>query len=263
MFQQRQTHVRPSSRLSARLCSRLCLALSALSFTAACSADPVDLGSDVAVDRSALSSYAAVWIGYVEGSTFDSGSDRIQLELDEAGNGTMTLGEGEPPPLPTDPENPFNEAVPGTLQVFEFLAIREGLPYGIAHAIVEDERLRVRTTSTALYLEAACALQEPVTPFEPVENASCLPPHVRSSGGPYGEGCFLDDTSGSIGAGSPSAISCARLLLCKGVCRCDETNCFYERSDDDTITIDAAFDVDDPTRLVGSMGLRTIRLRRQ
>src|SRR5262245_32135807 len=115
----------------------------------ACSADPVNLGDGrLGVDRSALSSYAAVWEGYAEAYEFSSGSDRVRLVLDANGAGTFSFGVGEPLPQPTDPDAafPFQPAEGPT--GYGFAAVPnplEGFAYGVSGALVEDERLRAAT----------------------------------------------------------------------------------------------------------------------
>jgi hypothetical protein len=219
-----------------------------------CSDDPVSLGGAVAVDRSALSSYAAVWEGYVEAHTFRSGSDRVRLVLNEDGQGTLTLGEGVPRPMPTDADDPFPDLHSVEIRVLFEHGPQEGFAYEIASGLIEEDRLRARTTPTNVYGEAACALQTPVEPA--CGQGECLRTCVPSLPGGYvhRDGrCFVaaDDTE----------LSCKKLELCLDACECTSTEC-YARYPGYPIVLDGALD-EAGTQLVGSLDTHTVRLTRQ
>lgn len=228
--------------------------LAAIAALAGCSDDPVSLGGEVAVDRSALSSYAAVWEGYVEAFTFRSGSDRVRLVLDGNGQGTLTLGEGTPRPMPTNAEDPFPD-----LQSVEIDALLndntlEGFGHEIASALVEEDRLRVRTQPTNVYGEVACALQTPTGPN--CEDAgcsySCVPNNAHAFA--YRDDRCFDATDGT-------ELSCKTMDLCLNNCTCTSTECFAQYPGY-AIILDGALD-EAGTKLVGSLDAHTVRLTRQ
>jgi hypothetical protein len=228
--------------------------VAAIAAISGCSDDPVSLGGAVAVDRSALSSYAAVWEGYVEAHTFRSGSDRVRLVLNEEGQGTLTLGEGVPRPMPTDADDPFPDLESTEIRVLFNHGPQEGFAYEIASALIEEDRLRARTNPTNVYGEAACALQTPTGPACLDESCpySCVP--YNAHGFTYRDGrCFVaaDDTE----------LSCKTLDLCLDACDCTSTEC-YARDPGDVIVLDGALD-EAGTQLVGSLDTHTVRLTRQ
>jgi hypothetical protein len=230
------------------------LLVAAVAAISGCSDDPVSLGGEVAVDRSALSSYAAVWEGYVEAFTFPSGSDRVRLVLDGNGQGTITLGEGTPRPLPTDAEDPFPDLQSVEIGVLLNDNTVEGFEHEIASALIEEGRLRARTQPGNVYGEAACALQTPVEPACGQDECFHTCVSVRPGGYTYRDGrCFLaaDDTE----------VSCKSLSLCQDVCECTSTECFA-RNPGYAIVLDGALD-EAGTKLVGSLDTHAVRLTRQ
>jgi hypothetical protein len=222
-----------------------------------CSDDPVSLGSTVAVDRSALSAYAAVWEGYAEAHTFPSGSDRVVLVLDEEGNGSF--GDAAPRPMPTDADDPFPD-----LAIAEYDALieelyHEGLSYEITQALVEQERLRARTGPRKVYGAAACALQAPVAVIDPFDRPySCVPyPSTSSRDGQCFSANFAQD--GTISA--EIEVDCRKLAFCYSFCGCTASECF-PLNPGEPILIDGALD-EDGTKLVGTLDSFTVRLTRQ
>lgn len=230
---------------------------------AACSADPEPGVERSGVDRSALASYSALWAGYFEAYELPSGSDRVLLELDAAGDGRLTIGQGTPPSPPIDEDNAFDFATPSS---YDYGPLREGFEFSIRGARVEDERIRFEVDAREIY-EAACAVQTPVeltTRFDPDSTAthSCLP----EQGFDYGTeaGCFVggeSDTPGAVYGGTP--VSCSKQTLCRDLCDCTEQGCSARRS---PVRVDAALDLLGE-RLDGSLqpalaSVRTVRLRR-
>jgi hypothetical protein len=247
---------------------------------AACSSDPVDLGDGrLGIDRNALESYAAVWQGYVEAYEFRSGSDQVRLVLDEQGNGSITFGDGEPLPVPTDPDDafPFDRfddelGVPNPA---------EGFPYTVANALVEDERLRTTLSMNDIY-SPACAIQTPVA-VNHQHDAEFEPNNQDGWGALYPAGSlartsayacveevgfhFNQDYSACYMGTSRTPISCSRANLCNQLCECSETACtpkLYENP----LRFDAALN-DTGDRLEGTMvgleqsgGRATVRLTR-
>jgi hypothetical protein len=227
-----------------------------------CSDDPVSLGSTFAIDRSALSAYAAVWEGYAEAHTFASGSDRVVLVLDEEGNGSISFGDAAPRPMPTDADDPFPDLDETGIERLMYDSHHEGFSHDIAEANVEAERLRARTGPTNIYGQAACALQTPVL-VEDSDNDnwySCIP---GSSVSHREEGCFLVNLSDP--SGGEIEVPCKKVDLCFNRCDCTSTEC-AARTPGEAIAIDGALD-EAGTRLVGSLvgsfETLTVRLTRQ
>jgi hypothetical protein len=259
----RQTHRTPSPRAPQARSSRWTL-LAVLAATSGCSDDPVSLGGALAVDRSALCSYAAVWEGYVEAHTFGSGSDRVQLVLDESGQGSVTFGEGTPRPMPTDPVVPFPDLDEYRFTILLNQVVHEGLPYEIGEARIEAERLRVRTGPFNVYRAAACALQTPIDRGEDLpdeERYTCM----ESSAIIVVEGrCYVPDSSVAHDEQPlDHEVSCQQWQVCSS-CVCDATGCAGQMQA--PFVIDGALDATG-TRLEGSvanaLGPHTIRLTKQ
>lgn len=228
--------------------------VAAIAAISGCSDDPVSLGGAVAVDRSALTSYAAVWEGYVEAHTFRSGSDRVRLVLNEDGQGTLTLGEGVPRPMPTDADDPFPDLESIFVEMLLTDKFHEGVEHEIASTLVEDDRLRAHTEPTNIYGDAACALQTPVEPA--CEQEGC--PYTCSSTQPGG---YIHRDGRCFAAADDTEVSCAKEDLCRLVCECTSSECFA-RSPGAPIVLDGALD-EAGTQLVGSLDTHTVRLTRQ
>jgi hypothetical protein len=250
----------------------------------ACSADPVDLGDGrLGVDRSALESYAAVWEGYVEAYEFRSGSDQVRLVLDERGNGTITFGDGEPLPEPTDPDDafPFERFFDPELGGLNVPTPAEGHPYAVANALVEDERLRTTSSMNDIY-SSACAIQAPVAvnherdaEFEPISENSGGALYPRGSTAETSAfACveevgyhFNQDLSACYMGTSLTPISCSKAQLCNSLCECSETACM-PKLHESPFSFDAALnDTGDRLEgtilgLEGSGGRATLRLTR-
>jgi hypothetical protein len=181
---------------------------------AACTADPVDLGEDHVVG-SALSDYAGTWDGYAEAFEFSDGSDAVHLVLGEDGTGELWLGDADPlPPPEADLAYP-----PGA----DGLAKSETVPYGAVSGFgypiddgeVEDNRLRMNSSSGELYREW-CDLMTPHL----VQNATptyyaCLP---------FAGFGFNDAGECTNGADLENVIECG-LTDCLSRCECSEDDC--------------------------------------
>lgn len=235
-----------------------------LATTGGCADDPVSLGGAVAVDRSSLSTYAAVWEGYVEAHTFPSGSDRVLLVLDDNGHGSITFGEAAPRPMPTDPDDPFPD-----LSILEYRTLdepyHEGLAYEISEGLVQDARLRARTLPRKVYVAAGCALQTPVEVINPggwVASAEdwpygCVP--YRATSTRDGQ-CFSTLTADAT-IRDEIEVDCRKLAFCFSSCGCTETEC-VPLNPGEPIVLDGALD-EAGTQLVGTLDTFTIRLTRQ
>jgi hypothetical protein len=240
---------RAAAQLPAAACCGAALALG-------CSAQSLDLGApQIAIDRSALSSYTATWAGYAEAFQFASGSDRVAILIDTDGTGHMKFGDGTPPPAPTAADDPL-PGVDASGAAFK-QAFTEGFSYSVSGAKVEEERIRVSARSAETY-DTACELQ---TSYQDAQNPgrfACLP----NVGAKQIDGhCFLADEA-------QTPVSCGQLLLCIGLggCACDANGC--TGASDLDIAFDGALD-EEGTHLVGTLripwgsGDPTVRLTKQ
>lgn len=242
-----------------------------------CSSDSRDVGEGLSLDRSQLESYAASWDGYVEAFEFQSTSDRVRIELDENGNGTIRFGNLEPIEPADDPDElyPPPPPIPGwggatgiggymNMGGSPFGATYEAYIYSISGARVEDERIRLEVDVGELY-DSWCDLQasyldpnsEPGYP-----RYSCAPSSGWTSDGTT---CWLSDPV--TGMTTTTEWDCGKLWMCSGsqICECDEEGCISRESK--SISMDAALD-DDGESLEGTLvlpeaGRLTVRLRRQ
>lgn len=226
----------------------------------ACSADPVDLGDGrLGVDRSALESYAAVWEGYAEAYNFYTGSDRVRLSLDEQGNGTMTFGDAEPIPVPTDPRDPFPFQRFG--EGYDSVQVPtpiEGYDYVVRAGLVEDERLRLAFPARQIF-DTACEIQTPVrVTIDPPYglNADGTPrelPPVYACLDTYNSGYFPTPDGCTNAMREP--VPCNQILLCMTFCKCTETECSANQDAFDgppQLRFDAALD-SEGERLEGTL----------
>jgi hypothetical protein len=180
----------------------------------ACAADPVDLGEDRVVG-SALSDYAGTWDGYAEAFEFSDGTDAVHLVLGQDGKGELWLGEAEPLPAPdADRAYPPGAPGPGKSESVPYGAVA-GFGYPIDDGEVEDNRLRMHSSSGELYREW-CDMMTPhlVTNATPTYYA-CLP----FSG--FG---FTEDGKCTNGPNLEEVIECG-LADCLTQCACSEDDC--------------------------------------
>jgi len=186
--------------------SKQAIYASVVTICIACSSsEAVDIGDGRSGQR--LSDYAAVWEGYAEAHAFADGSDRVEIALDDDGNGTLRVGEAQSPDtsgdtLPKDTTQ-FHDLVPGFL-------------YPIRGAGVEDSRLRLAVDLKELY-RPWCEAQAP-TPFDPEALPgvySCLAHRTVLSGTEDGQ-CITEE--GRI-------LPCEALDLCLGTCECTVDSC--------------------------------------
>jgi hypothetical protein len=180
---------------------------------AACAGEPVDLGEDRAIG-SALSDYAGSWSGYAEAFEFSDETDAVRLMLGSDGTGELWLGEADPLPAP-DPDRGYPPGPPRTLKEIVPHGAVAGFPYPIADGVVEDNRLRMHSSSGELYREW-CDLQTPhlVTNAAPPFYA-CLPFS--------GFGTNRDDQC-TNGPNLEDVIDCG-LTECLSSCECSEDDC--------------------------------------
>jgi hypothetical protein len=183
------------------------------------SQDDVDIGGDRTASLGAsLSDYAGSWEGYVEALTFPDGTDRVRLNLDSAGQGTLTLGNDAPPlPAPDADEPPPGLTLMGTMLVGS--AVLTGYPYTVSDATIHTKRIQLATLSPVEY-EQWCELQTPVL-YEHSDQPEyhCIPGAGYRKEPPDGSKCyiFFDD-------GSEVEAPCGK-LECVSQCACSATGC--------------------------------------
>jgi hypothetical protein len=159
------------------------------------------------------------WTGYVENFKFKSGSDALKLSFatDDAGHavGTITFGQGAPPPPATDPNVEYppsffaSKPIAGTIGY-----IAEGYSYAFT-GTREGSRLRFKAPLRQLW-SGWCALQ---TAYP---SGTCIPSNETRRDLAQND-CAYHDTSTK----QWPAIDCGKLRLCVDVppCQCDDTSC--------------------------------------
>jgi hypothetical protein len=159
------------------------------------------------------------WTGYIENFQFSSGSDAVKISFtaDAAGHlvGTVKLGNGTPPPPPTDPNvgYPADLVGPGPLIIGPANYVAEGFSYSMLDATISGRRLQFRVGLWELWRDW-CALQTPVD-----TSGGCLPNWGSMISGD-GKSCAL----GNPNTGQYEPVDCGKLVLCGGIsmtCRCD------------------------------------------
>jgi hypothetical protein len=187
--------------------------------------------------------------------TFPSGARRIVLDLlasdDPSGSfprvtGTITFGDGEPPPPPTDPDVGYPVDVsyldllaydpdatpPDILYDASPLPPLEGFSYSISEIAFSDtppaqavqDGLLQLAYESGEYLQPWCELQTPVPDGQ--GGYACIEP---SRGLSFNEGvCAVPYEDGRV-----DVVNCDKLFLCgagqppnNGRCACDSTGCF-------------------------------------
>jgi hypothetical protein len=197
--------------------------------------------------------------GVREAYAFPSGSTRFSLEIQTPSSphrpgelhGTLVFGAGSPPPPPVDPALGFpsgfdysalpyfkNRAYEGPLPPFE------GYPYEVVdvysralitfddadNSLIADGVLHV-AFDTAELIAPWCELQQP----QPTGgDMSCVKGNSRfdedgqcSTGF---SGLTPEQEAEIVAMGVsllPEPVDCNKLFLCRNVCECDETKCFY------------------------------------
>ncbi len=233
--------------------------------------DAVNIGDDRQTPKAKtgelLSDYAASWDGYTEAYKFGSGSDRLRIELDDEGNGTVVLGDGAPPAPATDPDaryDPYGFRPP--MEGPPTSTLGEGFAYTVQHAEVHDKRIRFGIDGYEVY-KSWCELQVPVHDTTGDPNApeyGCIPYHT--SAGSNGTTCHYDDYV----TGEEVEASCVRIDYCSAspVCTCTADGCTVApltSADATPYVLDAVLD-DNGDSLVGTMTLSghlTVRMERQ
>lgn len=177
---------------------------------AGCSSDSeVDIGDARTGER--LTDYAATWEGYAEAYAFSDGSDKVRLELDSQGRGTLQVGDS--PLVALDAE--AGSKPPG----FSQRSVGAGPQYPI-EANVQEKRLRFQANPEDGFRDW-CEAQPPVLYAAEHPGAYSCSPRVSLQG--------LADTSEICEViGSGETVYCLAPATCWFVCECTEHRCTSE-----------------------------------
>ena len=217
--------------------------VTAMALLAGCSSKPLDVGSGTPDDGGTGGKdempasceggtqlpIVGTWRGYVDNTTFRSGSSALRLDITHANSsqlcGTITFGEGSPPAPPTDPNvgyPPHTTTDPDNGR-FELILRRnpghaEGFPFSIVSGRVTLPRLRFLMTVNELW-RPWCELQRPFPIGGNPERFQCVPslPSQQTS----------SECSFRLPDGGLEPVDCVKRELCSAnsVCRCDPTSC--------------------------------------
>ncbi len=164
------------------------------------------------------------WDGYIENLVWPSGSDALRVVIRAANAshvcGTVTFGQGTPPPPPTDPEvgypPGYEQGGPTpTLQD----ALFEGFPMALLEGKATEFRLQFGATSRELW-KSWCELQTSYVTSTGLYN--CLPEPSEETFSPP-SGCSEVTRDGTY-----LPLDCGKLALCLTlypVCTCSIDGC--------------------------------------
>jgi hypothetical protein len=237
---------------------------------AACSGDAIDIGDRVT--GSALADYAGSWDGYAEAYRFrGSMSDRVRINIDPMGQGTIEFGD-EPLLAPaTDPDVGYPLDFFTRFPNGEWARqLTSGFRYPIHGAEAARDHLNLGVVPHDLYSDW-CALQTSYA-YSSTEDPesevyfSCLLINSTRPGNRAEPVCYLLNPQTQIEV----PIDCAKLALCgfpgpSSPCACNETACASQVPTEPPVRIavdlDALGDELTGTLLVG-MDRIAIKLRR-
>lgn len=209
---------------------RLLFAATTASLLAACGdASTLDIGDQKAQLGTTLTDYATQWDGYAQAFTFPGDeTDRVRIDLDEEGNGTIRFGNEELFPAATDPDDWYPPTYLGDdlESGLNLAGVRSGFAFPIVGAVVHEARLKFEFDPDAL-MQSWCALQANA-PFESFTCSSELGFAIEWSKLP------TEEPACSYQYGDPPTliqISCPRAVQCYSTCSCDESGCSATRSD--------------------------------
>ena len=250
--------------------------------TSACSQGPVTIGDQQSVQKkSGLAAYTAEWQGYIQAHTFSDGADNVSISINEAGTGTLKLGDKALLSTPTDPNAKFPPDFPACQYcgvVSALPDVRDDFLFTLKDVRVETERLRADATNKEVY-QAWCKLQTShplaaTSSFTSVEQYSCSAcvSYTGDDGGIVSDYCMKPNyCSDYVDLAPPSATSaitfgpslCEREMLCEGsggtvvadvdkTCFCDSNGCDIDPTPN--ITLDVALS-DDQQTMTGTLAL--------
>jgi hypothetical protein len=177
-------------------------------------------------DSGDLASAVGTWTGYIEAQSFPSGSDRIVIVFESASDGsvtgTVTYGQGTPPPPPTGQNVGY---LVGDGQVPRLI---EGFAYTALQPSFDGNRLQVHTVTGEPW-NSWCELQTPTHTDFPCPLFGCLPSSGYTCDGNV---CTITDpASGATETIDPGWI---RLCMFPSVCTCSATSCAVAMDEPDS-----------------------------
>jgi hypothetical protein len=136
-----------------------------------------------------LSPLLGTWTGYVENYQFPSGSDLVVIAFSQQAGGpitgTVTYGQGVPPPPPTGPDEAYPPAAfvdAGPSAPPYMPSLYEGFAYRVLNVQFDGTRLQFHTSINNLW-SAWCALQTPTSDgWQPCQYG-CMPKATSSTQG--------------------------------------------------------------------------------
>ena len=184
------------------------------------------------------------WTGYIENYNFRSGSDAVRVSYapDATGKivGTVTLGNGTPPPPPTDPNVGYPSDFVGPYGAWSPTSyVAEGYAYTMRDIAFNGRRMQFGVAYWELW-QGWCALETPVPGTD-----SCLPNLGRMISADQMHCAQLNPATGEYDL----VVDCGKLALCGAggmACTCDATACSVrdqgiQLSFDLSVTSDGAF----------------------
>jgi hypothetical protein len=213
----------------------------------ACGTDEgrVDLGDDeLGTTAQTLEDYAGSWDGYVEAFTFGTGSDRLRIDLDENGNGTIEFGD-KPAIAPySDPSLGYPVDEPFSSRDFlpNYAEPREGYAYPVEGAAVAAGRIKFGAWGAAILAEY-CAAQTPLVAADTLPlSYTCSP--AGFGWGSNGDGTCVDNDN--------EPVDCGKVKTCIYGCECDASSCQARISESEEILVDGSLTASG-TELVGTL----------
>jgi hypothetical protein len=180
----------------------------------------VDIGDDNAATLGQqLEDFAGNWDGYAEAYRFTDDSDRVRINLDPNGQGTIEVG--ELPPYP--PASDFNVGYPPGVPMFDYIPhhLEPGFVFSLHSATVDARRIRLSVDAHEPF-RPWCQMQTPEVEFD--DGTVMVYGCAVGAEGRTEDGCFV--THPMTGLYTP--IDCVRLDMCNWVCGCTATECDTE-----------------------------------
>ncbi len=201
-----------------------------LGLVAGCSGsdDKIDIGDRNVTEVGAkLTDYAGTWDGYAEAYEFKSGSDRVRITLDGAGNGTVEFGDVPPLVMSNNPEIGFPPVDWDTelvsisgLQMGEgAVPLKEGFNYTVADSSLTERRFRFGVAMGEI-IAPWCALQ---TSYE-AHNWSPTTYLCAPSPSPYPPSCTVSELQGGTVVSEPADCDWAARCYFQH-CTCTASGC--------------------------------------
>ena len=217
-----------------------------LLMASACSGGKVDIGDEASSSSSKLSKFAGSWDGEIELWDAVSGSNRVRIELDAEGQGTVRFGDL---PIQSAPDHPYpSDDHPDLHHDSPNPEPLETALYPVREPTLEDGTLEFFVEMGDLF-DAFCAAQIDVTP-------PCDPPDSYSLDEASRNECNVNWEDPDGGPRLEYDVPCPRAYICYlfVMCECSEDTCvardfqqihFRMTSEGDEMSADVRF-ISDP-----------------